>query len=151
MKYEMSKNTTELVRELERAKTTTEFHAFIKRNDRKMCRTSFGDRVILLCAKYEMTASALQMNIAISKSQFYNLLNGTRKPSKESVVKIAVGLKLTQGETNTLLQAAGYQSLNPRNKEDAILIFGLDNKKEAGKIDELLREYNSKINLMDKE
>lgn len=147
----MTKDTTELVQELERAKTTTEFHEFLKRNDVKMSKASFGDRVIVLCAKYETTASALQLKIAISRSQFYSLLNGTRKPSKESVIKIAVGLKLTQDETNILLQTAGYQSLNPKNKEDAILIFGLDNKKEAGKIDELLREYNSKINLLDKE
>ncbi len=147
----MSKNTTELLHELEEAKTTKEFQDFIKHNDSEMQRASFGDIVLRLCARYEMTASSLQPQIAISKSQFYNLLNGTRNPSKESVLKIAFGLKITQSELNELLRASGYQSLDPKNREDAIIIFGLDNKKEVGKIDELLKEYHSKIKLTDKE
>lgn len=147
----MSKDTTELVRELEQAKSTIEFQEFIKRNHREMQRASFGDCVLRLCAIYETTASYLQPQIAISKSQFYNLLNGTRNPSKESVLKIAFGLRVTPSELNELLQAAGYQVLDPKNREDAIIIFGLDNKKEVGKIDELLQEYHSKIKLTDKE
>ncbi len=147
----MSKNTTELLHELEEAKTTKEFHDFLKLNGSEMHRASFGDIVLRLCASYEMTASSLQLQIAISKSQFYNLLNGTRNPSKESVFKIAFGLYITQNELNELLQAAGYQALDPKNREDAIIIFGLENKKEVGLIDELLREYRSKIKLTDKE
>lgn len=147
----MSKNTTELANELEQAKTTIEFEEFLKRNDAEMHRDSFGDVVLKLCAKYEVIPSALQPQIAISKSQFYSLLNGTRNPSKESVIKIAFGLKITQSEINELLQSTGYHALDPKDREDAIIIFGLENKKEVGKIDELLREYHSKIKLVDKE
>lgn len=147
----MNKNTTELVQELEQAKTTQEFQSFLKRNDAEMHRSSFGDIVLKLCAVHEMTASALQLQIAISKSQFYSLLNGTRHPSKECVFKIAFGLQATRRELDELLQTAGYYVLDPKNKEDAIIIFGLENKKEVGKIAELLKEYNSKISLLDKE
>ena len=147
----MNKNTTELVQELEQAKTTKEFEDFLKRNDVEMHRDSFGDSVLKLCARYEITPSSLQTQIAISKSQFYSLLNGTRNPSKESVIKIAFGLKIGQSEINELLQASGYQALDPKCKEDAIIMFGLDNKKDVGKIDELLREYHSKLILVDKE
>ena len=98
-----------------------------------------------------MTASSLQPQIAISKSQFYSILNGTRHPSKESVIKIAFGLQATRKELNELLRIVGYHALEPQNKEDAIIIFGLEQKKEVGKVDELLREYKSKIRLSDKE
>lgn len=147
----MCKNTEELVNELEQVKTTKEFEAFLKRNDVEMHRESFGDIILRLCAKYEITPSALQTQIAISKSQFYSLVNGTRKPSKESVVKIAFGLKVTPDEINELLRAAGFHSLEPRDREDAILLFGIEHKKEVGKVEELLREYHSKISLLDKE
>lgn len=147
----MNKNTAELVQELEQAKTTKHFQDFLKHNEGVMRRESFGDCVLRLCATHEMTASALQLQIAISKSQFYSLLNGTRNPSKESVFKIAFGLQATRSELDELLQTAGYYGLDPKNKEDAIIIFGLENKKEVGKIAELLKEYNSKINLLDKE
>ena len=147
----MSKHTTELINELEQAKTTKEFEAFLKCNAAEMHGERFGDGVLRLCARYEITASSLQLRIAISKSQFYSLLNGTRNPSKESVIKIAFGLGITQSETNDLLKVSGYRPLDPKNKEDAIIIFGIENKKEIGKIDELLKEYNSKIKLLDKE
>lgn len=147
----MCKNTAELLNELEQAKNTIEFEDFLKRNDVEMHRDSFGDCVLKLCAKYEVTPSVLQPQIAISKSQFYSLLNGTRNPSKESVIKIAFGLKITQSEMNELLQASGFHALDPRDREAAIIMFGLDNQKEVGKIDELLKEYHSKIRLLDKE
>ena len=147
----MSKNTTELVNELEQAKNTSEFEDFLKRNDVEMHRDSFGDCVLKLCAKYEVVPSILQPQIAISKSQFYSLLNGTRNPSKESVIKIAFGIKVTQSEVNELLRAAGYHALDPKTREDAIILFGLENGKEVGKIDELLKEYHSTMRLADKE
>lgn len=147
----MCKITEELVNELEQAKTTEEFVHFLERNEVELKRESFGDSILNLCAKYEMTPSILQTQIAISKSQFYSLLNGRRNPSKESVIKIAFGLKVTLEEMNELLRAAGFHALEPRNREDAILIFGIEQNKEVGKVEELLREYNSKIKLLDKE
>ena len=147
----MRKNTEELVNELEQAKTTKEFEQFIKCNDAEMQRDSFGDCVLGLCAKYELTPSALQTQIAISKSQFYSLLNGRRNPSKATVIKVALGIKATKDETDNLLKSAGFSVLDPREKEDAVLIFGIENKKEVAKIEELLKEYHSKIKLLDKE
>ena len=116
-----------------------------------MKRESFGDCVLRLCDKYGMTASSLQPQIAISKSQFYSISNCPRPPGKESVIKIAFGLQATRKELNELLRIVGYHALEPQNKEDAIIIFGLEQKKEVGKVDELLREYKSKIRLSDKE
>ena len=147
----MCKDTKAFERELEQIKNTEEFIEFLKRNEDKMQRESFGDCVLRLCDKYGMTASSLQPQIAISKSQFYSILNGTRHPSKESVIKIAFGLQATRRELNELLRAVGYHTLEPQNKEDAIIIFGLEQKKEVGKIDELLREYKSKLRLSDKD
>ena len=147
----MCKDTKTFEKELGQIKNTEEFIEFLKRNEDKMKRESFGDCVLRLCEKYEMTASSLQPQIAISKSQFYSILNGTRHPSKESVIKIAFGLQATRKELNELLRIVGYHALEPQNKEDAIIIFGLEQKKEVGKVDELLREYKSKIRLSDKE
>lgn len=147
----MCKDTKAFEKELGQIKNTEEFIEFLKRNEDKMKKESFGDCVLRLCEKYEMTASSLQPQIAISKSQFYSILNGTRHPSKESVIKIAFGLQATRKELNELLRIVGYHALEPQNKEDAIIIFGLEQKKEVGKVDELLREYKSKIRLSDKE
>ena len=143
------KDTTELLLELEQAKSTIEFQEFLKQNKATLRRETFGDYVLKLCAKYEIKASLLQPQIAMSKAQFYNLLNGTRHPSKESVLKMAFGLQATCEEADELLRIAGFQILDPKKKEDAILIFGLEQKKEPGKIDELLREYGCKIRLVD--
>ena len=129
------KDTTELLLELEQAKSTVEFQQFLKQNTAALGRETFGDFVLNLCAKYEIKASRLQPQIAMSKAQFYNLLNGTRNPSKESVLKMAFGLQATCEEADELLRIAGYQTLDPKKKEDAILIFGLEQKKEPGKID----------------
>ena len=42
----MSKNTTELINELEQAKSTKEVAEFLKCNDAEIRRESFGDKVL---------------------------------------------------------------------------------------------------------
>ena len=139
----MSESTKEILNKIESANTWEELGDIL----RGLEKITFGDRLSQLCVKYQIKPSKLQLEVAVSKTMFYDVMNGTRKPSKETVIKIALVMKITEEELNELLKLAGHKELYSKKKEDAIIIFGLKNKKDIVEIDELLKEYGSKIRI----
>jgi hypothetical protein len=55
-----------------------------------------------------------------------NTLNGTRQPSRDKVLQLAFGLRLTVDEAQRLLRAADKSPLYPRLKRDAVVLFALN-------------------------
>lgn len=145
----MTKSTLEIANEMEQAKTFVELKRIIENNN--IGEQTFGDRLLELCAKYEMKPSVLQKNVAVSKSQFYAGINGKRNLSKENIIKIALALGASVEEINELLKLSKHKELYVKNREDAIILFGIKNRKDIYEINELLKEYNPQINLLDKE
>lgn len=91
--------------------------------------------------------------ICLSKSMLYKCLDYSSKgvPGKETIIKIALGMKLSIGELNELLKLAGHKELYAKNKEDAIIIYGLKNDLDMYEIDDMLRERNSAIRLYEED
>ena len=62
----------------------------------------------------------------------YKVLNGTRKPSRNIIIAIAFGMKLSIEETQLLLRVSKFAMLDPRDKRDSIIIFNFGNHKKSG-------------------
>ena len=77
------------------------------------------------------------------------MLNGTRNPKKGNIIKIAVAMKLTLEEANELLKLAGQKELYAKNKEDAIVMFGLKNDLQITQIEELLTDAGCRLHLIE--
>lgn len=134
---------------MDRAATFEEVKEIIRENN--IGRETFGDRLLELCADYGKTPAELLKDLTISKSQFYAVLNGNRRPGRAVVIKIVLTLGVNLAEADELLKLAGHKELYPRNREDAVIRFGIEHKKNIYEINEVLKEYGSKMNLLDKE
>lgn len=145
----MKKTTNEIENELKHVKTHAELKQFMEEN--LIGQLRFGDRFLELCKKQGVKHADLLNTVAVSKSQLYAVINGTRNPSKELVIKLALALKLTIDETNELLKLSGHKELYVKNKEDSIIMFGLKENKSICEIEELLKEYKIKFTLTDEE
>ena len=145
----MRKSTEEIANEMDRAASFEEVKEIIRENS--IGRETFGDRLLELCADYGKTPAELLKDLTISKSQFYAVLNGNRRPGRAAVIKIVLTLGVNLAEADELLKLAGHKELYPRNREDAVIRFGIEHKKNIYEINEVLKEYDSKMNLLDKE
>lgn len=145
----MRKSTEEIANEMDRATSFEEVKEIIRQNS--IGRETFGDRLLELCAEYGKTPGELLKDLTISKSQFYAVLNGKRRPSRVAVIKMVLTLGVNIAEADELLKLAGYKELYPKNREDAVIRFGIEHKKNIYEINEVLKEYDSKMNLLDKE
>lgn len=83
----------------------------------------------------------------LSESYGYQLLNGKRQPSRDKVIQIAFGFPLDIETTNTLLKLAEKGPLYVKNKRDAIIMYGLNNKLSLIDLNELL--YDEKCDIIE--
>ncbi|MEG0924456.1 MAG: XRE family transcriptional regulator [Anaerovoracaceae bacterium] len=59
----------------------------------------------------------------------YQILSGTRKPSRDKLLCICFGMKTTMVETQSILKQNGYPPLYARNHRDSIIIFAIEHER----------------------
>ncbi len=73
----------------------------------------------------QVEANGFYRLVDLDQSFCYQLLSGKRKPSRETVMRISLALKLDMGGANGLLKAGGHQPFYARNPRDATIMHGL--------------------------
>lgn len=68
----------------------------------------------------------------------YQILSGTRRPSRDKLICLCVGMGMELEDVQKSLRYAGHAELYPRNGKDSVIIFGINNHKSVSQINELL-------------
>ena len=71
----------------------------------------------------------------------YQLFAGSRKPSRDKLIALCIGMSLTLDRTQALLKATGFAPLYAKNKRDSILIFGIQNNQTVLEINTALYDH----------
>lgn len=104
---------------------TGDIEEFLRTHEGELVVPSFATYITCLCEQKSTTVSAVLENADIGVSFGYALFNGSRNPSRDTVVKLAFAFGLDLDETQKLLSAAGYGGLYPKIKRDAVVIYAL--------------------------
>ena len=97
------------------------------------------DYLNTLMKKYNLKRSAVIKESQLGESFARQLFSGIRsKPSRDKVLALAISMKITLPECQKLLRAARVGELYPRNRRDAIIIFGLAKKLSVPQVNEIL-------------
>ncbi|MCK8060482.1 MULTISPECIES: hypothetical protein [unclassified Fusibacter] len=97
-------------------------------------------RKLLAICPYEISTIITRSQIA--KSYCYQILNGTRAPSRDKIIQLAFGMSLDIESTNHLLKSANKLELYAKIPRDAVLIYGLIHQKDIIAVNALLTEQN---------
>ncbi len=77
----------------------------------------------------------------INETFGYQIFTGTRRASRNNLLKLAFALGLSVREANRLLQAGQVNGLYCKNRRDAIIIFSLNNGYALQKAQEELYRF----------
>ena len=72
----------------------------------------------------------------------YKIFQGKRKPSRDVLTAIAVGMGLNVDETQFMLRIANFARLDPRNKRDSIILYSIKEGYEINRTNDLLFELD---------
>ena len=78
-----------------------------------------------LLHEHGLTVQDVVVGCNLDRSYAYQLFNGTRKPTRDFLLKLSFLLGLPEDEVQRLLKIAGRQPLYARNRRDAAILYGL--------------------------
>jgi len=59
----------------------------------------------------------------LERTYAYQIFSGKKTPSRDKLIALAIGMKLTFDEAQSMLKVNGYAQLYPKHKRDNIIIF----------------------------
>lgn len=99
---------------------------------------TFTDYLSSLLADRGYTKAELAQRSLMSEVYLYQILSGSRHPSRNRVLCIAFGLQASLDEVQQLLVLSGFAPLYVKDRRDAILIYGLSH-------DQPIESVNAKL------
>jgi len=131
-------STDSLLRKIVRTKN---LNSFLQRNEQYLQAADFCELLRTFCERRNLIPERAILLAQIDRTYGHQLFNGTRRPSRDKALQLAVGMNLSVEETQQLLQAAGKSALYPRLKRDAALIFCLKEGYDMIETQDLLGRY----------
>ena len=90
---------------------------------------SFSDYLSQLADERDLKRETVITAAGIERTFGHRLFNGTRNPSRDTVLQFAFGLGLGCDETQQLLKVSQMSPLHPKVKRDAVVAWCLHNGK----------------------
>ncbi len=134
----MSKNTADLLRELQ---SCTSFQRFYQENAAYLPKRSLSAYLEELVKKYDIKKADAIRRSELNEIYAYQIFSGVRVPERKKLLSLAVGMEIDLDEVQKLLKCSGYAPLYAKNEFDCVIIFGICKKLSVMQINEMLFDY----------
>lgn len=114
---------------------------YIHENRENITNEPLHNELMKILRQKNLSKAAAITKTGIDRTYGYQIFDGRRKPSRDMLIRICIGLELTKEETRKLLLMINASPLYPRDKRDSIIIFGILHKISIIDINILLEEY----------
>lgn len=132
------KNTDDLRQEL---MESPDLDQFLTDNQEDFDGGRIGEMLNALFQKHRISKAALARLSGMSEVYLHQVFAGRRNPSRSRLLCLCFGLDTTVEETQLLLKHCGHAQLYPKNRRDAIILYGLANNMDLFDVnDKLFRE-----------
>ena len=140
----MKKSTDDLMNSLRQAPTIDDYFA---QNDSEIFFGSLSELINHFLRRKNLTKADVVRGSGMNKGYGYEILSGktAKNISRNKVIMICFGLRLTVDEAQQLLKKSGYAPLYARDTRDSIIIFSLEHHIDIVNTNIKLGEYNLEI------
>lgn len=115
-----------------------DLNRFLDENRENFNYTSVADSLNQMILKQRISKSALARQSGMSEVYLHQVFSGRRTPSRTRLLCMCFGLQATVEEAQVLLKQCGYAPLYPKNRRDAILLYGLIHQQTLFQINDTL-------------
>ena len=103
----------------------TNLDRFLAENRENFQNNTVPELLLHMIEKKGISKAVLAKQAGMSEVYLHQVFAGRRNPSRSRVLCICFGLDATLDETQELLKQCSLAQLYPREKRDAIIIYGL--------------------------
>ncbi len=126
---------------LKQLKNTNDIQGFLKSHENEFIKETPVSFLNYMIKSKNVTVSQIAKASGVGE-YVYKIFNNERKPSRDVLLAIALGLGLSLEETQLLLRISKFAILDSRDKRDSVIIYGLVNDLTVFKVDDLLAANN---------
>ena len=117
---------------------------YITENEAYFADTDISAFLAGIYEKCGLSKAALARRSGMSEVYLHQVFSGRRKPSRDRLLCLCIGMKATLEETQELLKQVGYAPVYLRLKRDAIIGHGLLHHTPLAEINDKLFSANEK-------
>lgn len=118
----MKKSTMEL---LDVLKNSPFIEQYLENESESLAKEELDEVLSKLIAKKNMKRSEIIKRSGLDKSYAYQIFSGEKIPSRQKLIALMFGMKLSTDEVQDVLKRTGYPPLYPRIEVDAVILFCL--------------------------
>ena len=118
------KDTNNLRQELMEAPSLGQF---LSENQDSFNRDSICELLNRLFQKRRISKATLAKRSGMSEVYLHQVFSGRRNPSRNRLLCLCFGLNASLEETQELLKQCGFAQLYPKDRRDAIILYGILN------------------------
>ena len=100
---------------------------FLSENQDSFIRDSVCELLDQLYQKRRISKAALAKQSGMSEVYLHQVFSGRRNPSRNRLLCLCFGLNASLEETQELLKQCGFAQLYPKDRRDAIILYGILN------------------------
>ena len=116
-------NNTNTEQLLEMLQDTQSLQHFLDDHETDFLNITLTQYLAILLERHQLTKQQVYTASNLDRSLTYQIFNGSRRPSRNALLSIALGMHLTLPETQRLLKIAQRGELYPKNRRDAAILF----------------------------
>lgn len=121
------KTTDQLLKILQ---NSNDINSYLTDNNSNINNISFHEYLTQLLDEKGLTKAQVITDSNIQKNYGYQIFDGSKTPSRDKVIALALAIQLNLDEANRLLHLSNNGILYPKIKRDSIIIFGLENNQK---------------------
>lgn len=129
------RNTDDLCQEL---MEEPNIDSYMKKNQSYFADSSISELLTEFYKRQEISKAELARRAGMSEVYLHQLFSGRRKPSRDKLLCLCIGMELTIEETQKLLRLAAFGELYPRIRREAIIYHGIAHHTSLDEINENL-------------
>ncbi|MCR2049141.1 helix-turn-helix domain-containing protein [Acetatifactor muris] len=122
-------------------KNTKSISSYLERNEANMIPRSLPEHLRLLLNQKGMRRADVARGSLLDRKYIYQIFDGTKIPSRDKLIAMAFGLRLSAEEAQTMLKLSENRELYVRDRRDAIILFALQRNMSIFETNDLLYEY----------
>lgn len=86
---------------------------------------TLSDYLQELIASKNLKKSEVIFRSGLDRTYAYQIFSGAKKPTRDKLLALAIGMHLTFDEVQRLLKVNGYAQLYPKSRRDSIVVFAI--------------------------
>lgn len=133
------KDTNNLQQELMETATLDQF---LSENQDNFNRDSICELLNRLFQKRRISKATLAKQSGMSEVYLHQVFSGRRNPSRNRLLCLCFGLNASLEETQELLKQCGFAQLYPKDRRDAIILYGILNGMDLFSVNDKLFAEN---------